>query len=108
MRGYTAELWRAFVASLPWLVGIWVVATGGLAGWDAMTGQRSLAESLALAVTFLPVAIAITPMLWLRHSHEARTRRALPGIGLAAIWTVVTLPVAVLAAVALASLLGVE
>lgn len=108
MRGYTAVLWRAFVDSLPWLVGIWVVGTVGVAAWDAVTGQRSLGESLVLAVTFLPVAIAITPMLWLRHSHEARTRRALPGIGLAAIWTVVTLPLAVLATIALADLLGVE
>jgi hypothetical protein len=108
VRGYTRELRRRFVRELPWLIGIWLLVAFGFGVWGAISGERELDQSVALAVTFLPLAVPLSPLRWLRWEYRAWTPCAFPAIGLAALWFLVTMPFAIAAPVGLGNLLGVE
>jgi hypothetical protein len=108
VRGFTGELYRRFVRELPWLIGIWALVAMGLAAWGVISGERDLGQSLAVALTFLPLAVPLSPLMWLRFESRAWTPRAFPAIGLAGLWFVVTMPLAVAASVLLGSLFSVE
>jgi len=106
-RGQLGDVLRRFIADLPVLVGIWLVVMVGVAIWGSLTEGVALGESLALAVTFLPIAVPLSPLLWLRRFASAPDK-TLPTVGLGCAWFIVTMPLAVAATVALANMLGVN
>jgi hypothetical protein len=96
MGAYTRELFRKFVRELPWMLAIWAVVSIGFGLWNTLTGERSLGESLKLALVFLPIVIPVAPLAWLRYEPCAWTPRAFPAIALGCAWLVLGIPVAVL------------
>ena len=108
MSDYTRYLWRGFVHALPWLVGAWVFVSLGIALLQWLADGTGLWESLRTAVIFLPVAVPLSPLVWLRWQREARTPKALPAARLSLLWFAITFPLAIGAAVLLAGVLGVE
>jgi hypothetical protein len=101
------DVLRRFMADVPVVVGIWVVVMLGVAVWWTLVDGTALGESLSLAVTFLPIAIPLSPLLWLRRfaSPPDKTVRT---VGAGCAWFITTMPLAVGASVALANLLGVN
>jgi hypothetical protein len=103
---YTGHLLRKFVRELPWILSVWVVVSIAFVLWRGLHDGLPFAESLKVAIVLLPIVIPIAPIAWLRFDEEARTRRAWPAIGLACVWVVISLPIAVALAVALGSLVS--
>lgn len=108
MNDYTRYLWSSFVRALPWVVGIWAIASVGIALLQWLTDGIELGESLRTAIILLPVAVPLSPLVWLRWRGEARTSKALPAVWLSLLWAAITLPLAVGASVLIANVLGVE
>ena len=88
------------------MLGIWLVVLS-LVVYGYLQGE-SIGDALRTALVFLPLAVPLSPVLWLHHEHQARRPSALPAIGLGCLWALVTLPLAVATAVGIANLLGVE
>ena len=108
MNAYTRYLWSGFVRALPWVVGIWVVVSAGIALLRWLIDGVELGESLRTAIILLPVAVPLSPLIWLRWQGEARTSEALPAVWLSLLWAAITLPLAVGASVLIANVLRVE
>src|SRR5688572_20439026 len=98
---------RRFVADLPILAGIWVVATFGVSIVLSVVDGQPLGDHLALAATFLPLAIPLSPLLWLWRIARVPDR-TLPAVGAGFAWFIVTMPFAIWAVTAIASLLGLD
>lgn len=98
---------RHFVAHLPILIAIWVVAAVGVSIVLSIAEGRPLGDQLVRAVPFLPMAIPVSPLLWLWRiapTPDRTVRAAAAGFG----WFIVTVPLAIWAAMALADLLGLD
>jgi hypothetical protein len=89
----TRELFNRFVQELPLLLGIWLLVALFLAVFAALTGSP-VWDAVLVAVAFLPLAIPMAPILWLRWEPRAADPRAFPAIGLGCLWAIVTLPFA--------------
>jgi hypothetical protein len=98
---------RRFIADLPILAGIWIVATFGVSIVLSVVDGRILRDELALAVTFLPLAVPLSPALWLWRMARMPDR-TLPAVAAVFGWFIVTVPLAIWAGTALGSLLGVD
>jgi uncharacterized membrane protein len=105
-RDLTRVLLRGFVREIPILIGIWVLVAGALAGWSVISVDMSLRESIALALGFLPMSVPLSPLVWLRWEFQAWQLAALPALGIGCLWFVVTLPLAAILGLLLASLVG--
>jgi len=108
MTAYTDYLLRNFVKAVPWFIGMWLAVTVVVAVWAAVMDGKDLGDSLRTMITFLPVGVPLSPLIWLRWERDARTPKALPAIGIAILWLLITLPLAVLASVGIGNLLGVD
>ena len=108
MTEYTDYLLRNFVKAIPWYIGMWLAVTVVVAVWAAVMDGEDLGDSLRTMVTFLPAGVPVSPLIWLSWERDARTPRALPAIGIAVLWALITLPLAVLACVAIGNLIGVD
>ena len=108
MTAYTDYLLRNFVKAIPWLVGLWLGVTVVVAGWVTVMDGADFGNALRTMVAFLPVGVPLSPLVWLRWENDARTPKAFPAIGVAILWAVITLPLAVLASVAIGNAIGVD
>jgi hypothetical protein len=89
---WLADLFRRFRGDLAWLATIWVFTALVVAGLTWL--GRGESEAVALLVGIALLAIALTPIMWLRYERPfgwAEFRRALVAIGLAFGWTVLVL-----------------
>ena len=98
---------RRFVADLPILAGIWVVGTFGVSIVLSVVDGQPLGDQLALAATFLPLAIPLSPLLWLWRIARPPDW-TLPAVGAGFAWFFVTMPLAIWAVTSLGSLLGLD
>jgi hypothetical protein len=98
---------RRFVADLPILAALWVVATFGVSMVLAVVQGRILGDELALAVTFLPLAIPLSPGLWLWRMARMPDR-TLTSVAAVFGWFLMTFPLAIWAGTALGRLLGLD
>ena len=103
---FSRRLLQAFLKELPWLLGSWLVVTLALIVFGVMTGDMTPREALTIAVSFLPLAIPLAPLTWMRWEPRATTPRAFPAIGLGCLWSALTLPVAIGLSVLLTRLLN--
>jgi hypothetical protein len=108
MSEYTDYLLRNFVKAIPWYIGMWLVVTVVVALWVTVVDREEFGDALRTMITFLPVGIPLTPLIWLRWERDARTPKALPALGIAILWALITLPLAILACVAIGNLIGVD
>ena len=108
MNDHTRYLWGSFLRALPWLVGVWVIVSVGIALLLWLGYGVEFGESLRTAITFLPLAVPLTPLVWLRRQRGARTPKALPAIGLSVLWAALTFPLAIGAALLLGKVFGVD
>jgi hypothetical protein len=97
-----------FRRDLPFFVAIWAIVLVGLAVLDVYAaGSRG--EPLEILLGGFLMAVALTPLIWLRwerpvlRGHHA-TRRTFAAIGLALLWAVIVF----LLALALLGALGIE
>jgi len=105
---YTRYLLSGFLHALPWLIGLWLISTIGIAIWRSLVDGADLLKSLLTGIIFLPAAVPLSPIIWLRWRPAARNPKGIPAVGLSLLWAVVTFPLAVGGAVLLANLLGVD
>lgn len=106
-RQFLSTTLRRFVADLPILAGIWVATTIGISVVLSVVGGLPLGEQLALAVTFLPLAVSLSPGLWLWRLARMQDR-TLPAVAVVFGWFIATIPLAIWAATALGSLFGLD
>lgn len=104
--GATRRLLSRFLHELPWLLGIWVVATLAFVVFGLVSGDMEPKQAIIVAVGLLPLAIPLAPLTWMRWEPATRTPRALPGIGFGCLWAVVTMPLAIGLSLLLTRLLG--
>jgi hypothetical protein len=102
----TGELLFRFLRDVPWLALIWLGVTVLICGIGAVTGGTSLREALSLAVGFLPMAVPLSPLVWLRWEAIPPRRAVLPAVGIAIAWFVLLLLPAALIGSWLATLVG--
>jgi uncharacterized membrane protein len=105
---WRADVWSRFRAELPFLVVVWALVIAGFVGYDIVRGRE--VDPVALVAAFIVVAVAMTPLIWIRHerpvvrTEERRFRRTLAVVGVGCVWAVVAL----LAGVVVVALLGID
>ncbi len=104
----TRVLLGMFRRDLPITVAVWVAVSAFIGIVGVVSGDQSPRDALGLGLTFLPLAVPLAPLVWLRWEPRARTRGALPVVGLGCLWSLVTLPIAIGISVLIGNLLGAE
>jgi hypothetical protein len=102
------RIWEAFLREAPWMLGIWVVATLALIVFGLLSGDLNPRQALRVTVGFLPLAIPLAPLTWLRFEPAARTSRQVRISGFGCLWAVVTMPLALALGLMLTRLVGGE
>ena len=92
----TGELLYLFLRDVRWIALLWLGMAVVLTAFGVVSGEMSVRESAAFTVGLLPLAVALSPLVWLRHEIVARGCAALPAIGLAILWFIVLSPPAIL------------
>jgi hypothetical protein len=69
---------------------IWLGVMAFIGGVGLVSGNSTLREMLAFAVGFLPMAVPLSPIIWLRWEQTSWSRGTLAAVGVAMAWFVVT------------------
>ncbi len=69
---------------------MWIGVMAFISGVGLVSGSSTLREMLAFAVGILPMAVPLSPIIWLQWEQARWSRGTLTAVGIAMGWFVVT------------------
>jgi hypothetical protein len=102
----TARLIHRFLRDVPQMALIWLGVMVFIGGVGLISGNSTVREMLAFAVGFLPMAVPLSPIIWLRWEQTGWSRGTLAAVAIAMGWFVVTGVPSLLLGAWLAGLVG--